>query len=258
MRIDDLDTPRNMKDGAELILATLENFGLEWDENVYYQSRHRQDYEHHLAVLESRNRLYRCICSRKTLAPFGDFYPNFCRNRGAPFAEPCSRRILTEPGIIEWHDVLHGRCREAGDAHGDFVVKRKDGIVAYQFAVVVDDYLQGVTHVVRGFDLMAATARQIYLHRQLNLPIPRYCHVPVIVDADGCKLSKQTLAAPIEQKNPQAGLLRLLRLLRQNPPPELVQASLSETLAWAVAHWNMEALKNVRFVPETCLVQAPF
>jgi glutamyl-Q tRNA(Asp) synthetase len=253
LRIDDLDTPRNMKNGADLILAALENFGLQWDETVYYQSRHLDDYAHYLSCLKHEDRLYRCICSRKTLVSYGDYYPGFCRSLSIPSDETYSWRVITEPEACAWHDGIQGYHSEPGNAHGDFIIKRKDGIIAYQFAVVVDDYVQHITHIVRGYDLLAATARQIYLNRQLNFPIPSYSHVPIIVDVDGYKLSKQTLAAPVDQCHPQATVLALLKLLKQKPPSELSEASLSETLAWAIAHWQPDYLKNVHSVSETLL-----
>lgn len=125
---------------------------------------------------------------------------------------------------------------------GDFILKRRDGIIAYQFAVVVDDHLQGVNHVVRGCDLLEETPKQIYLQQQLGFPTPAYMHVPVIVDRHGYKLSKQTLATAVDTKAPNFTLFGLLMLLKQNPPDELNDAPVPELLDWAILHWCTDEL----------------
>ena len=129
---------------------------------------------------------------------------------------------------------------------GDFVIQRKDQIIAYQFAVVIDDNLQQINHIVRGVDLLESTPRQIYLQQILGFSTPNYEHVPIIVDQQGYKLSKQTLATAVDSKNSQAVIFKLLTLLKQNPPQELESQPLTELLAWAIAHWNPTPLKNSR------------
>ncbi len=131
---------------------------------------------------------------------------------------------------------------------GDFIVKRKDNIIAYQFAVVIDDDLQHVDHIVRGFDLLDATPKQIYLQQLLGLSTPLYMHVPVIVDEQGYKLSKQTQATAVDLKSPHHVIFKLLTLLKQNPPIELHQAPTAELLDWAIEHWNADLLKNTHAV----------
>jgi len=131
---------------------------------------------------------------------------------------------------------------------GDFVVKRKDLIIAYQFAVVIDDDRQHVNHIVRGFDLLDATPKQIYLQQLLGLPTPDYMHVPVIVDEQGYKLSKQTQAMAVDLTAPHRVIFVLLGLLKQNPPIELQQAPVTELLSWAIEHWNPDLLKNTHAV----------
>jgi glutamyl-Q tRNA(Asp) synthetase len=134
---------------------------------------------------------------------------------------------------------------------GDFIVKRKDKIIAYQFAVVIDDELQQVNHIVRGFDLLDATPKQIYLQQQLGLSTPAYMHIPVIIDEQGYKLSKQTQATAVDLSSPHRVIFELLTLLKQNPPIELQQAPVADLLDWALEHWNPGSLQNTHAVGAT-------
>ena len=131
---------------------------------------------------------------------------------------------------------------------GDFILKRKDGIIAYQFAVVVDDYLQGVNHVVRGCDLLEETPKQMYLQSLLGFPTPAYLHVPVIVNRHGYKLSKQTMATAVDTQAPNLTLFTLLRLLKQNPPAELKGADVKDLLGWAIKNWQANNMANSRTI----------
>ncbi len=128
---------------------------------------------------------------------------------------------------------------------GDFIIKRKDNITAYQLAVVIDDYQQNITHIVRGFDLLESTPKQIYLQSLLGYPTPYYCHVPIITDQQGDKLSKQSFAQAVSNKKPEKTLFLLLELLKQNPPLLLKSASVDDILLWAIDHWNIERLKKI-------------
>jgi len=255
LRIDDLDKPRNVEGAADTILNTLEIFGLAWDDAVAYQSRSLDVYNAILETLATKQLSYPCVCSRKTLATvhaetsLSDVYPGLCRDRMILPDVPYSLRIKTDKRIVSFRDRLQGRVSDnlAGQ-HGDFVIKRKDGVIAYQFAVVIDDHLQQVNQVVRGVDLLESTPRQIYLQQLLGFATPVYMHVPLIVDRQGYKLSKQTLATAVDTKKPEAVTFELLALLKQNPPHELAKASLKELLAWAVAHWNPSPLKNLRAI----------
>jgi len=247
LRIDDLDTPRNKEGSVTAILECLEAFGLHWDGSVYYQSQHLADYDYFLEKLAQNQFTYRCICSRKTLAElFSDdsqnnkhnIYPGICRNKSIPANTPPAIRLKTEPCTLSFHDELQGLIsHNLAKQHGDFILKRKDGITAYQFAVVVDDALQNINHVVRGCDLLEETSKQIYLQQLLGFSTPAYMHVPIIVDQDGYKLSKQTLAMAVDTKTPNLTLFDLLVLLKQNPPDELNGVSVSELLDWAIIHW---------------------
>lgn len=255
LRIDDLDTPRNVKGSADAILKTLEAFGLHWDGEVYYQSRHIGIYNDIIHGLQNNKQVYPCTCSRKTLTisdrehSQADIYPGICRDRQTPPDCPHALRIKTDNRIIAFEDELQGLvCHNLAEQDGDFIVKRKDRIIAYQFAVVIDDNLQQVNHIVRGFDLLDATPKQIYLQQLLGLPRPDYMHVPVIVDRQGYKLSKQTQAMAVDLTSPNCVIFELLNLLKQNPPLELQQAPVTEQLSWAVEHWNPALLKNVHAV----------
>ncbi|MDO9107331.1 MAG: tRNA glutamyl-Q(34) synthetase GluQRS [Methylovulum sp.] len=237
LRIDDIDTPRNIKGSGELILTTLERFGLHWDGSVAYQSRQQAVYDEMLGRLASKQLVYPCVCSRKQLS--ADIYPGSCKGRLIGVGRPHALRVKTDTRTISFDDGLQGRqTHHLAGQHGDFILKRKDRIMAYQFAVVIDDAEQQVNHVVRGFDLLDSTPKQIYLQQLLGLPIPRYMHVPVIVDSYGYKLSKQTQATAVDLTKPGAVMFELLALLKQRPPPELQDAPVAELLEWAVLHWN--------------------
>lgn len=255
LRIDDLDTPRNVNGAADAILTTLDIFGLYWDGEVYYQSRHLAIYNDILSDLQRNKFVYPCTCSRKMLMENAsentpsDIYPGLCRHLNSPPAGSHALRIKTDQRIISFQDELQGLIvHNLAAQDGDFIVKRKDGIIAYQFAVVVDDKLQQVNHIVRGFDLLEATPKQIYLQQLLGLATPCYMHVPVIVDGQGFKLSKQTQATAVDLAAPGRVIFELLVLLRQTPPLELQRASVDDLLAWAIAHWRPELLQAKRAV----------
>lgn len=256
LRIDDLDTPRNIPSASDTILATLDAFGLYWDGDVYYQSQHAASYENALQQLHGQQLLYGCACSRKHLADLpatGGAYPNICRDKHLPF-QGIALRLKTTPQRISFNDGLQGMITENLTAQqGDFIVQRKDRIIAYQLAVVIDDHLQGVNHVVRGSDLLDSTIKQIYLHHCLNLPTPHYLHVPVLTGAQGTKLSKRECAPAVNQQNNRQILFKLLELLQQNPPPELSAYPVATQLDWALQHWNASALKLMHHIDITPL-----
>ncbi len=251
LRIDDLDTPRNQPGSITSILSTLEIFGLHWDGDVYYQSQHLADYAEHLAYLDKTGLTYHCICSRKTLAEQllsdasnnkPNVYPGTCRHLRIADT-PHAVRIKVDTDELTFTDNLQGTLsRKLKQENGDFILKRRDGIIAYQFAVVIDDHLQGINHVVRGCDLLEETPKQIYLQQLLGFPTPAYKHVPVIVDQHGYKLSKQTLATAVDTKAPNLVLFNLLVLLKQNPPDDLIGTTASELLGWALANWKSDSL----------------
>jgi len=250
VRIEDLDPPREVAGADRLILENLERYGFEWDGEVVYQS-HRNDY--YLDALDSLQRmglLYRCGCSRKEIAersgqlglPAG-VYPGTCRARQADIRQQHALRLLTEGQQVEFQDAIQGTIKQdIAEAVGDFVLRRADGPFAYQLAVVVDDAEQGITEVVRGSDLLDSTPRQILLQRYLDYPTPGYCHLPVAVNAEGLKLSKQTFAPPLDLAQPIPSLWQALRFLGQTPPMELLEADLDSFWRWAIAHWQADAV----------------
>ncbi len=245
LRIDDIDTPRNIKGAAEQILRTLAVFGLYWDGAVSYQSQSQNYYEAALQSLKRDQMLYACQCSRKTLANDERCY---CRYKSLDLSIPYAYRVKTAALEIGFKDQLQGWIDDNNREQVDFVLKRKDQIFAYQFTVVLDDHLQAVNHIVRGYDLLASTTKQIYLQMLLGLSMPNYMHVPIILDSQGFKLSKQTLAEGVDINKPERLIYKLLGLLKQNPPVELERTSVDEQLDWAIRHWNPKALTNIQSV----------
>jgi len=246
VRMEDLDPPREVSGAAAAILGTLEALGLDWDGPVVYQSTRAEAYRAALDELERKDALFPCACTRKEIADSAIaaldgslVYPGTCR-RGLPPARPArATRVRVGAAVVDFDDGLQGGVRQdLAREVGDFVLVRADGLFAYQLAVVVDDAAQGVTDVVRGADLLDSTPRQLFLQRLLGLPTPRYLHLPVAIDARGEKLSKQTLAAPIDGSRPAAALAAALRFLGQSPPAGLERASGRTVLEWAAAHWD--------------------
>jgi glutamyl-Q tRNA(Asp) synthetase len=217
VRMEDIDPPREAAGAAQDIFATLEAFGLVADETPVHQSTRGALYEAALARLQAAGLVYPCTCSRKDIeersAALGlrsAVYPGTCR--GAPVPRPgraAAWRLRVPDETIAFDDRAQGRCEQnLAHAVGDFVLRRADGLWAYQLAVVVDDAAQGITDVVRGADLLDNTPRQIYLQRLLGLPTPVYLHVPVVLNAQGQKLSKQTHAAPLDRGDVRGELER--------------------------------------------------
>jgi glutamyl-Q tRNA(Asp) synthetase len=240
VRIEDLDTPRVIPGCADEMLRVLEAFGFEWDGEVLYQSARRAAYREAVATLDAAGRLFRCSCSRKDLP--GDEtpgYPGTCR-RGPVKSGPTALRFRVGDSPIHFDDLFLGRQQVA--PMGDVVVQRRDGIVSYQLAVVVDDAYQSVSRVVRGADLLASTAWQIELQQALGLPRPIYGHLPLLTEPDGTKLSKSRRALPLDLTAVPETLTATLTHLSQAPPPDLGHASIKDVWKWAVAHWNPQAL----------------
>lgn len=222
LRMDDLDLERNEPGAADAILRALERLGLEWDGPVLYQSARLARYCEVLDDLARRGFTYPCGCTRKELEDSAlaidgaRIYPGTCR-RGLPLGKRARAvRLRTHDAPIAFHDAIQGWIEQRVEREvGDFVLLRADGVFAYQLAVAVDDVDQGISHVVRGADLLDSTARQIHLQRLLGARTPRYAHVPVAMSAAGEKLSKQTGARPLDLSDPQAELARARRFLGQ-------------------------------------------
>ena len=247
VRIDDLDPPRVVPGAADDILRTLEACGMEWDEPVAFQSARREAYRQALDRLLERGLAYPCSCSRREIADSalpgleGYVYPGTCRS-GLPEDRPARAwRVRTEGATIGFDDDVQGRVEQDLERDcGDFVLHRADGVYAYQLAAAVDDAAQNITHVVRGADLLVSTPRQIHLQRLLGLPTPRYAHLPVAVNAQGEKLSKQTYAAPIDRGNPLAALSAVLKFLGHEPPPGAISAGTGGLWRWAISNWDLK------------------
>jgi glutamyl-Q tRNA(Asp) synthetase len=250
VRIEDVDHARARPRAADAILAALESYGFEWDEDVWHQSARTPAYEAALAKLIADDMVYPCVCSRRELArepvsAIGErVYAGTCRRGiGDRALSRAAIRVRVPAGPIAFVDRVFGAQRQRLDVDvGDFIVRRSDRLFAYQLAVVVDDGAQRITDVVRGADLLTSTPRQFLLQRLLGLPTPRYLHVPVAVDAKGRKLSKQTYAAALPA-TPLPALVAAWRFLGQPAFPERV-GSVREFWSWASANWRASAIPS--------------
>ena len=228
LRMEDLDIPREVPGAADEILTTLDAYGFEWHGSVLYQSQRTEAYASALEKLQEYHWIYPCACTRREIADSalhgldGLIYPGTCRNGLAEGKTARAWRIKTESAVIAFEDAIQGHIAHnlALDI-GDFVLKRADGYYAYQLAVVVDDDFQNVSHVVRGADLLDSTPRQIFLQQKLSLATPEYAHIPVATNAQGEKLSKQTLATALVNDNPVPEIWKASRFLGQNPEAAL-------------------------------------
>lgn len=242
VRMEDLDTPRVVAGSADEILRALERYGLPWDGEVVHQSQRIALYDEALNALRAKNLVYDCGCSRADLArtasaPLGrePVYSGTCRD-GLPAGRVARAvRFRTSHEIIAFDDLIRGHVKEDVAAEtGDFVVRRADGVYAYQLAVVVDDAAQKVTQVVRGADLLTSTARQIALQRALGLPTPSYAHLPLVVNTDGSKLGKRDGALPLpslDGKRVSETLSFVLRFLEIEVALDTPSRMLHEALA---------------------------
>ena len=248
VRMEDLDPPREMAGAASHILHTLEAFGFEWDGEVAYQSRRYALYEETLCRLKTAGLVYPCYCSRKDWqagarrGADGFVYNGRCRHpdqRPALQGKQPAWRIRVPDRVIGFSDGIVGDYAQnlARDI-GDFVLLRADGYWAYQLAVVADDAEQGVTHIVRGQDLLVSTPRQIYLQQCLDVPTPQYAHLPLLTNAQGQKWSKQTLAPALDLNRREQLLRQVFRYLNLPEAPETDRPA--ELLDWAVTHWDMD------------------
>jgi glutamyl-Q tRNA(Asp) synthetase len=252
VRMEDLDPPREVPAAADMILKTLEIYGFDWDGPVLYQSQRSAAYEAALETLRLQDQLYPCACTRKEIADSshqgseGPVYPGTCRS-GLHKRAARAWRVRTDMTTIGFDDSIQGYQSQLLERDiGDFILKRADGLYAYQLAIVVDDAGQGITHVVRGADLLDSTPRQIHLQRLLGLPTPHYAHLPVAVNDSGKKLSKQTLATPLDLADPAQVLWQALDFLGQSPGAELEHAGLRELWQWARQHWRLDAVPKRR------------
>lgn len=244
VRIEDLDTPRVVPGAADAMLATLAAFGMESGEPVLYQSTRRQAYREALSALAEAGLAYRCTCSRGERAG-----PRCrCRDHPRPAGGEAAWRLKLDDTPITFEDAIQGPQCYLPAQIGDPVLFRKDGIAAYQLAVVVDDAFQGITDVVRGADLLESTAWQVAIGRALGLAEPRWAHVPVLTEPGGAKLAKSRRSLPLEGLDAPATLAGILQFLGIAVPPELKAAPVSDMLHWSVQHWRPENIRGVRAI----------
>lgn len=279
VRIEDIDTPRCLPGADQHILQTLQIFGLQWDAPPVWQSQRTARYEAALAQLLADGAVYPCACSRKRISETLSLqtermpkrhqtllYPGTCRPSHFPDGKlPANQQALAwrvqvpepEAADINFKDRWCDHCHQnLAETVGDFVLKRADGLWAYQIAVVVDDAEQGITHIVRGDDLLDSTARQIWLQRLLGYPQPRYLHLPVIVNAQGEKLSKQTGAEAVDPSDPAAVLQRAAQHLGLSMEirPDM---AVGEILAQAVPAWKLRLKQQAARLASSSLGKQP-
>ena len=222
VRIEDIDPPREKAGASSEILKTLESYGLHWDDNVLYQSEQTQLYQGVLAELAQHKLSYHCACTRAQIKAAGGIYQGHCRALQLS-KHNCATRVINTAGTSEYHDLIQGQvsCNQQL-AQEDFIVRRKDNLFAYQLAVVVDDIYQGISHVIRGCDLLEPTARQLSFYQILGNSAPKFGHFPLAVTEQGYKLSKQNNAPSIDRNAPIPSLIAALTFLGQKDRKSVV------------------------------------
>lgn len=257
VRMEDIDPPREQKGAADLILETLQRHQLFWDGDVLFQSTRSPAYEQILVALKKKNISYHCRCTRARLKPLGHIYDGHCRAKSYDTSEPSSLRVNIEQAnkLINADrqnrrivDDIQGEIKSETQSLEDFIVKRKDGLYAYQLAVVVDDIAQNITHVVRGYDLFECTRMQDYFTALLGGDPLSYAHIPIVVNGDQNKLSKQNHAPAVNNDDALGNLHTALSLLQQTPPAVTTFQDCEAILTWAVENWNIAPLRNQQSV----------
>lgn len=258
VRIEDIDPPREVAGASDAILATLERWGLHWDDSVLFQSTRVAAYRAIAEQLLSQGDAFRCVCTRRELARRDEaVYPGICRQQAVAQHVPHALRVHSGDGLVAFGDALQGQQQwNLATEIGDFVIWRRDGLCSYQLAVTIDDGYQGITHVVRGIDLIDSTARQLHLRTLLGMPAPAFAHFAVAVDASGQKLSKQSGATPIDDITPRTGLFLALQFLHLQPPESLAGARVAELLQWGVEHWSPARLRGIAAIEVDAAYQA--
>ncbi|WP_279145883.1 tRNA glutamyl-Q(34) synthetase GluQRS [Photobacterium carnosum] len=242
VRIEDLDPPREMLGAADDILRTLEAFGFMWDGDIIYQSLRHDVYQAQIETWLTQGNAYYCQCSRKNIQQTDGFYPGTCRTLNQRHSNGAVRLQVDTP-ITHFDDLLHGRIElPLALAREDFIIRHRNGLFAYNLAVVLDDIEQGITDVVCGTDLIESTGHQMILYQQLGHPFVRYLHLPLAITDNGYKLSKQNHAPAIDKHNPRPALMAALRFLGFSPPTELVIENVEQILQWGITHWQLKQL----------------
>lgn len=256
VRMEDLDPPREQPGAASVILQSLDEHGLHWDGEVIYQSQRSHAYQQCLDALLDARYAYPCTCSRQDLANMGGIYNGHCRNHQPAPGQICSLRLKlydlpdrATPDVIRFDDLIQGaQAQNLRTEAGDQILKRRDSYFAYQLAVVVDDIAQGINHIIRGSDLLEVTGRQLFFFDLLGAALPQFGHVPLAMQANGQKLSKQNQAKAINGKLASRNLWRGLEFLGQNPPAALADSSTPELLDWALHHWQRDSISGLSHV----------
>lgn len=251
VRIEDIDPPREIKGAASHILSQLEAYGLHWDGDVLWQSQRADVYQQILRQLHNDHHSYFCRCSRRRIQENGGYYDGHCRHLGWP-AEKAALRLFQQQPVYHFRDQIRGDIHaDPRLAAEDFIIHRRDGLFAYNLAVVVDDHQQGVNQIVRGADLIEPTVRQISLYQQLGWPVPDYLHLPLVLNPDGNKLSKQNHAPPLPQSDPRPVLVRALRFLGQHVDNDWRDMPTERLLQEAVSGWRRDKIPvNDALIPD--------
>ncbi len=253
VRMEDLDPPRAEAGAADAILQCLIDHGLEWDGEVFYQSADFNRYQQQLDALITANLAYACNCSRQRLQSLGGIYDGHCRHSAVDLHQPHAWRLklydlppsYSSTATLSFSDLIQGlQTQNLRTQVGDQILKRRDGFYAYQLAVVVDDIAQGISHIIRGADLLEVTARQIFLFQLLGAKPPEFGHVPLAIQANGQKLSKQNHAPPLRATQAAKNLWQALEFLGQNPPADLARGNCQQLLSWAVEHWRRQQIQG--------------
>ncbi len=243
VRIEDLDPPREIPGADSLILSALEAYGLNWDSEVVYQSQRHHIYQQQINEWLHSGQAYLCQCTRKQIRATGNYYLGTCRNKQLTNTSECSVRFKVEVPVESFIDLKHGEITiPEALSKEDFIIKRRDGLYAYNLAVVLDDIEQGVTEVVRGADLIEPTGRQISLYKALGHEPVNYLHLPLAMDTNGNKLSKQNHATAIDTKDPKPALLKAMQFLGFDIQPEMSDANIDEIILWGTNNWRIEQL----------------
>ncbi|RTZ15000.1 tRNA glutamyl-Q(34) synthetase GluQRS [Vibrio aquaticus] len=243
VRIEDLDPPREMPGASKLILETLEAYQLHWDGEVVYQSERHDLYQDQINTWLQSGQAYYCQCTRKQIKAAGGFYMATCRDLALTNHDQCSIRLRMNHPIYQFEDKRHHVLTIPTQlADEDFIIKRRDGLFAYNLAVVLDDIDQGITEVVRGADLIEPTGRQISLYKMLNQSPVSYLHLPLALDKNGQKLSKQNHAKAIDNRNPKPALLDAMSFLGFDINEEIRAAAIGEIIQWGVEKWHLSQL----------------
>jgi glutamyl-Q tRNA(Asp) synthetase len=250
LRIDDSDKYRIKRNAISSIIKTTEAHGFEWDGDVLYQSDSSEKYLDAKYKLLNNKAIYGCMCSRSDLKQNkiglnGPIYDSKCRNKKITGEK--SYRIVTTSKIIQFEDQLQGsqRCNSKKDI-GDFIVWRKDKIISYHLATVIDDNSLGINHIVRGKDLLNSTFCQIFLQNNLGLTSPHYCHIPLALDKENNKISKSVGADALDDGSPNKNLVKGLKILKMTPHKGLESESLKTIWSWAMKHWDINRLTGLK------------